>query len=91
MTQPNLTGDGRTVTVRISISIHKRGGRKLVLAPDGTPDTSVALWRGACCAFATDTNDEATTRAAVAAMMDFVIIVLFPLLGSHRVGVAASS
>ncbi len=39
MTEPNLTGDSRTVTVRIPISIRKRGGRKLVVAPDGTTDT----------------------------------------------------
>jgi hypothetical protein len=39
MTEPNPTGDGRTVTVRIPISIRKRGGRKLVLAPDGTTNT----------------------------------------------------
>jgi hypothetical protein len=37
--EPNLTGDGRTVTVRVPISIRRRGGRKLVLAPDGTIDT----------------------------------------------------
>jgi hypothetical protein len=36
MTDPNVTGDGQTVTIRIRISIRKRGGRKLVLAPDGT-------------------------------------------------------
>src|SRR3954468_5322637 len=35
MTEPNPTTDGRTVTVRIPISIRRRGGRKLVLAPDG--------------------------------------------------------
>ena len=35
MTEPNLTGNGRTVTVRVPISIRRRGGRKLVLAPDG--------------------------------------------------------
>src|SRR6266511_2465604 len=40
MTQPNRIGDARTITVRIPISIRRRGGRKLVLAPDGTPDTS---------------------------------------------------
>jgi hypothetical protein len=28
--------DGRSVTVRVPISIRQRGGRKLVLAPDGT-------------------------------------------------------
>jgi hypothetical protein len=33
---PYVTGDGRTITVRVPLSIHKRGGRKLVLAPDGT-------------------------------------------------------
>jgi hypothetical protein len=36
MTEPIAAADGRTVTVRISISIRKRGGRKLVIAPDGT-------------------------------------------------------
>ena len=42
MTEPNLTGDGLTVTVRVPISIRNRGGRKLVLAPDGTTDTWAA-------------------------------------------------
>ena len=36
MAQPNLAGEGRTVTVRIPISIRRHGGRKRVLAPDGT-------------------------------------------------------
>jgi len=45
MTQPNLIGDARTITVRIHISIRRRGGRKLVLAPDGTPDTSATHCR----------------------------------------------
>jgi hypothetical protein len=36
------TADGRAITVRIPISIRKRGGRKLVLAPDGTSDTWAA-------------------------------------------------
>jgi hypothetical protein len=36
VTEPNPAGDGRTVTVRVPISIRRRGGRKLVLAPDGT-------------------------------------------------------
>ena len=35
MTEPRPSGDGRTVTVRVPISISRRGGRKLVLAPDG--------------------------------------------------------
>ncbi len=42
MTEPNPTGDDRTVTVRIPISIRKRGGRKLVLAPNGTTDSWAA-------------------------------------------------
>ena len=36
MSEPNFTADGRTLTVRIPISIRRRGGRRLVLAPDGT-------------------------------------------------------
>jgi hypothetical protein len=43
MTDPNVTGDGQTVTIRIRISIRKRGGRKLVLAPNGTPDAGPVL------------------------------------------------
>jgi hypothetical protein len=45
MTEPNPTGDGRTITVRVPISIRRRGGRKLVIAPDGTIDTRAALRR----------------------------------------------
>ena len=45
MTNPNMPSDGRTITVRIPITISRRGGRKLVLAPDGTPDTRAALCR----------------------------------------------
>lgn len=41
MAGPNPTDDGRTFTVRVPISIRKRGGRRLVLAPDGT-DVTVA-------------------------------------------------
>lgn len=33
--KPTVTENERTVTVRVPISIRKRGGRKLVLAPDG--------------------------------------------------------
>ena len=36
MTKPNIKSDGKTITVRVPISIRKRGGRKVVLAPDGT-------------------------------------------------------
>jgi len=42
MTAPHLAGDGRTVTVRIPISIRRRAGRKRVLAPDGTASAWVA-------------------------------------------------
>lgn len=35
MSKPKVMDDGRTVTVRVPISIRKRGGRKLVLPPDG--------------------------------------------------------
>lgn len=40
MDKPKLSEDGRTVTVRVPISIRKRGGRKLVLAPDGAEVTA---------------------------------------------------
>jgi hypothetical protein len=36
MARPKIKSDGRTITVRVPISIRKRGGRKVVLAPDGT-------------------------------------------------------
>jgi hypothetical protein len=45
MTEPNPIVDGRTVTVRVPISIRKRGGRKLVLAPDGTNVTTSPVCR----------------------------------------------
>jgi hypothetical protein len=35
MAKPKIKCDGRTITVRVPISIRKRGGRKVVLAPDG--------------------------------------------------------
>lgn len=35
MAKPKLKNDGHTITVRVPISIRKRGGRKVVLAPDG--------------------------------------------------------
>ena len=35
MAKPKIKNDGRTITVRVPISIRKRGGRKVVLAPDG--------------------------------------------------------
>ena len=45
MAKPKLSDDGRTVTVRVPISIRKRGGRKLVLAPDGTNVTAAPVRR----------------------------------------------
>ena len=45
MTEPHATSDGRTVTVRVPISIRRRGGRKLVLAPDGTNVTTAPVRR----------------------------------------------
>ena len=45
MTERNLTGDGRSVTVRVPISIRRRGGRKLVLAPAGAHVTTAPLGR----------------------------------------------
>ena len=45
MAGPNPTGDVRTFTVRVPILIRRRGGRKLVLAPDGTPDIGAVLSR----------------------------------------------
>jgi hypothetical protein len=35
MANPKMKSDGRTTTVRIPIAIRKRGGRKVVLAPEG--------------------------------------------------------
>jgi hypothetical protein len=37
--------DGRTVTVHVPISIRRRGGRKLVLAPDGANATTTPICR----------------------------------------------
>jgi hypothetical protein len=44
-TEPIVAADGQAVTVRIPISIRKRGGRKVVIAPDGTFDTRAASSR----------------------------------------------
>ena len=45
MAKPQLSDDGRTVTVRVPISIRKRGGRRIVLAPDGTDVTTKPIQR----------------------------------------------
>jgi hypothetical protein len=36
MGKPKIKTDGHSITVRVPIAIRKRGGRKVVLAPDGT-------------------------------------------------------
>jgi hypothetical protein len=45
MAKPKASDDGRTVTVRVPISIRRRGGRKLVFAPDGTNVTAASVTR----------------------------------------------
>src|SRR3954468_4054380 len=45
MIEPHPSGDARTITVRVPISIRRRGGRKLVLAPNGTDITAPRLYR----------------------------------------------
>jgi hypothetical protein len=45
MEQPKVTSDGRTITVRVPIAIRQRGGRKVVLAPDGSPGSARLLCR----------------------------------------------
>ncbi|HOT82484.1 MAG TPA: hypothetical protein PLQ12_04185 [Candidatus Defluviicoccus seviourii] len=37
MTDARLSADGRTLTVSVPMTFTKRGGRKLVISPDGTP------------------------------------------------------
>ena len=36
MAKQKIKSDGRTITVRVPISIRKRGGKKVVLTPDGS-------------------------------------------------------
>ena len=45
MTEPKPTAESHAITVRVPISIRNRGGRKLVLAPDGTNVTMVTVRR----------------------------------------------
>lgn len=45
MSEPHLEADGRTVTVRVPIAIRRRGGRKLVIAPDGSNVTTASVGR----------------------------------------------
>ena len=41
----NVASDGRTMTVRVPMTIKRRGGRKLVLAPDGAKVTAAPVTR----------------------------------------------
>jgi hypothetical protein len=43
--KPKLINDGRSVTVRVPISIKTRGGRKLILAPGGAALTAAPVHR----------------------------------------------
>jgi hypothetical protein len=45
MCKPKLSDDGQTVTVRVPISIKRRGGRRLVLAPDGREVSAAPVTR----------------------------------------------
>ena len=45
MSDPRHSVDARTVTVRVPIAIRRRGGRKLVLAPDGAEMTAAPITR----------------------------------------------
>ena len=41
MIDTRLNPDGLTMTVRVPMSLHRRGGRKLIVAPDGTMTPAV--------------------------------------------------
>lgn len=45
MTKPKVSDDGRTVTVRVPILIRRRGGRRLVFAPDGSDISAAPVTR----------------------------------------------
>jgi hypothetical protein len=45
MTNRDLAGDDRSITVRVPISIRRRGGRKLVIAPDGSDISAAPVTR----------------------------------------------
>ena len=58
MRKPKIKSDGSTITVRVPISIRKRGGRKVVLAPDGKPGVTTLF-----CHQADDVMVKAIARA----------------------------
>ena len=43
--KPKIKSDGRIITVRVPIAIRKRGGRKVVLAPSGAPESRMLACR----------------------------------------------
>jgi hypothetical protein len=43
--KPGVSSDDRTITVRVPISMRQRGGRKLVIAPDGANLTGAQIPR----------------------------------------------
>ena len=45
MAKPKLSDDGRTITVRVPISIRKRGGRRILITPDGAQMTTGMVHR----------------------------------------------
>jgi hypothetical protein len=45
MTEPGAASGGRTITVRVPISIRRRGGRKLVIAPNGNSVVAIPIRR----------------------------------------------
>ena len=45
MCSTKVVGESQILTVRVPISIQRRGGRKLVLAPDGTNVTAAPVCR----------------------------------------------
>jgi hypothetical protein len=38
MTNPSLSSDGSILSVHVPLNLRKRGGRKLIIAPAGTPE-----------------------------------------------------
>jgi hypothetical protein len=45
MMRTRTAGDSRTLTVRVPISIRRRGGRKIIFAPDGAEVTRTPVTR----------------------------------------------
>jgi hypothetical protein len=45
MARLKIKGGDKTITVRVPIAIRKRGGRKLVIAPSGSPGNAIQAGR----------------------------------------------